>query len=158
MPGITLVAYGAGTVVVKAMLKDATRKAKKVDAMAASKILLLSQSAYVLRMKKHSEKTTDTIPIPESILANTRHLLGLSFGVKFTEEQGLVHHWGDMCWSGTQGLSPCSSAIEAKMTTLHEVNMHNHRPKMQPSTYICTDGTRAVKYYYSPSYRQGDTP
>jgi hypothetical protein len=83
MPGITLVAYGAGTVVVKAMLKDATRKAKKVDAMAASKILLLSQSAYVLRMKKHSEKTTDTIPIPESILANTRHLLGLSFGVKF---------------------------------------------------------------------------
>jgi hypothetical protein len=52
---------------------------KKMDSMDMSKILFLFQSAYVLRMKKtrwirmethdtgnevHSEKTTDTIPIP----------------------------------------------------------------------------------------------
>jgi hypothetical protein len=68
MPGIALLAYSAGTVLAKEILKDTTRKAKAVDAMAASNILLLFQSAYVLRMKKHSEKTTDTIPRPESIL------------------------------------------------------------------------------------------
>jgi hypothetical protein len=82
MPGIVLVTYAAGMAAVKSMMKDTTRKVKKTDSMVMSKILFLFQSAYVLRMKKHSEQMTDTTPRPESILPNTRHLLGLLFEVK----------------------------------------------------------------------------
>jgi hypothetical protein len=82
MSGIALVAYAAGTVVVKEMLQDAAINVTKVDSMAASTILFLSQSTYVLRMKKHSEKMADAISRPVAILSNTRHLPGFSFGVK----------------------------------------------------------------------------
>lgn len=74
--------HAAGTVLVKAMVNDATIKAKKVVTMAASKNLLLFQRAYVLSMKKYSAKMTDTMPIAESTLANTLHLSGVSFGLK----------------------------------------------------------------------------
>jgi hypothetical protein len=82
MPGIALVAYSARMEVVKLMMRDATIKVKKTDSMAASNFLFLFQSAYVLRMKKHSEQITDATPRPESTLPNTRHLLVLSFEVK----------------------------------------------------------------------------
>jgi hypothetical protein len=82
IPGIALVALVAGAIVAKETPTDAPTKVKKMDSMDMSKILFLFQSAYVLRMKKNSEKTTDTIPIPESISSNTWHLLELSFGLK----------------------------------------------------------------------------
>lgn len=73
MPGIALVAYGAETVVAKEMPIDTIRFMKKVDSMTASTILLLFQSAYVLRMKIHSENMADTAVRPVTILFNARH-------------------------------------------------------------------------------------
>jgi hypothetical protein len=84
MPGIALVTSAAGTEAVKSMMRDATTKAKRTDSMAASKFLFLFQSAYVLRMKKHSEQMTDTTPRPDSIVPNTRHAIVFSFKVKST--------------------------------------------------------------------------
>lgn len=82
MPGIGLVAYDAGAVLAKTTPIDAMTKVRKVDIVTTSKILLLSQSAYVLRMKRHSEQTTCIMPKPEHILSNIRHLPGFPFGVK----------------------------------------------------------------------------
>jgi hypothetical protein len=61
---------------------DAPAKLIAVTSMAASNILLLFQSAHVLRTKKTSEETADSIPKPVQILSNTRHLPGVSFGIK----------------------------------------------------------------------------
>lgn len=82
IPGIALVAYAEGTVPAKVTPMDATEIVKKVDSMAASTILLLFQSTYVLRMKKHSESMADTISRPVAILPDTLHLLRFSFEIK----------------------------------------------------------------------------
>jgi hypothetical protein len=83
MPGIALVAYFARTEAVESMMRDAMIKVKKVDSVAASNILFLFQTTYVLRMNKHSEKMTDATPRPVPIIPNTWHLFELSFEVKF---------------------------------------------------------------------------
>jgi energy-converting hydrogenase Eha subunit C len=81
--GIALVVHGAVAVVAKAKLMDDTTTAMKVAAIVTSTNLLLFQSAYVLRTKKHSEQETDIRLKHEQILFNNWHLPEFSFGMKF---------------------------------------------------------------------------
>lgn len=83
IPGIVLVVHGAVAVVAKAKVMDDTTTAMKVVIMVTSTILLLFQSAYVRRTKKHSEQKTDIRLKHEQILFNNWHLSEFSFGMKF---------------------------------------------------------------------------
>lgn len=83
IPGIALVFHGAVAVVAKAKLMDDMPTARKVATIVASTILLLFQSAYVLRRKKHSEQDTDIKLKHEQIVFNNWHLSEFSFEMKF---------------------------------------------------------------------------
>lgn len=84
MPRIMLVVTVTSEVALETSerLMEDTMIAKKAESMATSTILSLFQSAYVWRIKKPSEETSDITAKNAKISLNIWHSSGFSFGVK----------------------------------------------------------------------------